>query len=271
MMFLIISADDYAQSSSIDAGILELIQQRRVTATSCLTLSKRWSTAAKLITGDIRSKADIGLHLDFTKFDQPLRHALPIQIMLALVRNLPRKLIREAINNQLNRFEDALNTPPDYIDGHQHVHQLPQIRYELLDILVKRYSSKLPWIRISNPPLSDGLKATVIGMLGAGNLSRHAIKSGLQCSDSLLGVYGFNVDAEEYLHKLNVWLKIAKESDRACALMCHPALEIQSSNSETEDPISSSRLTEYRVLSSPEFGSLLVEHGLQLTRGNILV
>src|SRR5437867_7212260 len=125
---LIISADDYAQSAAIDAGILALIQQQRLTATSCLTLSPRWAEAAKLITGEIRSKADIGLHLDFTQYEQPLRNSLPKLIVRTMARSLPRKAICASIETQLNHFEDALGTAPDYIDGHQHVHQLPQIR-----------------------------------------------------------------------------------------------------------------------------------------------
>ncbi len=47
---IIISADDFAQSAAIDTAIVALIQQKRLSATSCLTLSPRWPEAAKLIT-----------------------------------------------------------------------------------------------------------------------------------------------------------------------------------------------------------------------------
>lgn len=276
---LIISADDYAQSPAIDAGILALIQQQRLTATSCLTLSPRWVEAAKLITGEVRSKTDIGLHLDFTQYEQPLRNSLTKLIARTIVRSLPRNAIRVSIETQLNRFEDALGTAPDYIDGHQHVHQLPQIRDELLDILARRYAARLPWIRIAQPPLQDGFKAMVIRALGAGRLRCSALKAGLRYSGTLLGVYGFSGDAADYHRRLAAWLHHAQsdEGDRAnsgnviSALMCHPALGIPSSNSEFDDPIYRARLREYQILASDEFQALLAQYDIQPARGDALV
>jgi predicted glycoside hydrolase/deacetylase ChbG (UPF0249 family) len=275
---LIISADDYAQSPAIDAGILALIQQQRLTATSCLTLSPRWAEAAKLITGEIRSKADIGLHLDFTQYEQPLRSSLSKLIARTIARSLPRNAIRESIETQLSCFEDALGTAPDYIDGHQHVHQLPQIRDELLDIVARRYAAKLPWIRIAQPPLQDGFKARIISMLGAGRLRYGALKSGLRHSGTLLGVYGFNGDIVDYQHRLTAWLHHAQSDigDGAnsghvvSALMCHPALEVPSSNSELDDPIYRARLREYQIFASDEFQTLLAQYGIQPVRGDAL-
>ncbi len=272
MTALIISADDYAQSPAIDAGILALIRQQRLTATSCLSLSPRWTEAAKLITGDIRSKADIGLHLDFTQYEQPLRNVLTKLIVRTIGRGLPRNSIRESIKTQLNRFEDALGTAPDYIDGHQHVHQLPQIRDELLDILAQRYADKLPWIRIAQPPPQDGFKAMIIGVLGAGRLRGGAIEAGLRHSGTLLGVYGFSGDMADYNQRLAAWLHHAQSNsgDVISALMCHPALAMPSSNSELDDPIYGARLREYQVFASDEFQALLVQYDIQLARGDAL-
>src|SRR5450830_178369 len=164
---IIISADDFAQSAAIDTAIIALIQQQRLSATSCLTLSPRWTEAAKLITPEIRKLADIGLHLDFTQFAQIARKPLGILIIRSLLRSLSRKAIAANIHQQLDQFEQVLGTAPDYIDGHQHVHQLPQIRDVLLEIIVKRYGTKLPWIRIAAPPLQFGFKGQVIRLLGS--------------------------------------------------------------------------------------------------------
>lgn len=269
---LIISADDYAQSPAIDAGILALIQQQRLTATSCLTLSPRWAEAAKLITGEIRSKADIGLHLDFTQYEQPLRNSLAKLIARTVGHSLPRKAIRESIETQLSRFEDALGTAPDYIDGHQHVHQLPQIRDELLEIVARRYAAKLPWIRIAQPPLQDGFKAVIIRMLGADRLKNGALKAGVRHSGTLLGVYGFSGDVADYNQKLGAWLHHAQSSsgDVISALMCHPALAIPSSNSKLDDPIYEARLREYQIFAGEEFKALLTQYGIQPVRGDAL-
>lgn len=269
MTSLILCADDYAKSAAIDAGILALIEQGRLTAASCLTLSQRWPLAAAGITNDIREKADIGLHLDFTEFASPERHALAGLIARTFARSLSVESICTTINAQLNHFEDALGTPPDYIDGHQHVHQLPQIRHELVAILAHRYTGKFPWIRIAKPPPASGFKSTLIALLGAKSLTRAVDKAGLAYSGNLLGIYGFNLDAQQYRAKLSGWLTMAhKLQPKACALMCHPALAVDANQSVEQDPIYRSRLIEYQVLSSPDFATLLNQHGIKLVRGS---
>lgn len=266
MTALIISADDYAQSPGIDAAILALIAQGRLTAASCLTLSPRWPEAASLLTAEVRSRADIGLHLDFTQYSQP-RHALPVLIARSYCRNLSAQVIRQNINGQLDRFEQALGTAPDYIDGHQHVHQLPQIRDELLHIITQRYLGRLPWLRISRPPFADGPKAVILNMLGANALSRTAHNMGLRCSDTLLGVYGFDDGAENYRHQLEAWFKAARTAP-GNVLMCHPATQTNAPDAGTQDHIHSARLNEYQVLASPDFARLLAEYEIQPMRGN---
>ena len=67
-MKLILCADDYGQSQGIDDAIIHLIQQKRLSATSCMTLSPRWKASAKRINSNIRNQAAIGLHLDLTHF-----------------------------------------------------------------------------------------------------------------------------------------------------------------------------------------------------------
>src|SRR3990167_2260515 len=92
MKSLIVCADDYAQSPAIDAGIIQLIQQNRLSAASCMVLSPRWAEAAKSLTQEIRNKADIGLHLDFTQFGDAYAH--PVLIARSLLRSLPAQAIR---------------------------------------------------------------------------------------------------------------------------------------------------------------------------------
>ena len=49
-MRLILCADDYAQSQGIDDAIIQLIQEKKLSAASCMTLSPHWLKAAKRIT-----------------------------------------------------------------------------------------------------------------------------------------------------------------------------------------------------------------------------
>lgn len=267
---IIISADDFAQSEAIDAGIITLIEQEKLSATSCLTLSPRWHQAAKLITANIRMKADIGLHLDFTQFNKP--YPLATLIFLAETRGLPKQHIYLTINQQLDRFEEALGTAPDYVDGHQHVHQLPQIRDALLSTLTQRYHSHLPWIRIAKPPAQDGLKAFIIGVLGANALAKQAKKLGFKHSCSLLGVYRFAGSSKDYLAYLEKWFTIAAQQTNTGipVLMCHPAKQVASSNQVRGDPIYSARINEFEIMNSEHFIALLNQKDLKMVRGNAL-
>lgn len=265
MITMIMTADDYAQSAAIDTGILNLVGIGKLTAFSCLTLSPRWTEAATHITPQIRQAADIGLHLDFTQYAQPLRHDLPTLIVKTIFRRLDTAAIRQAIHAQLDAFEQALGMPPDYIDGHQHVHQLPQIRQILVEVLLARYPARLPWLRIARPPLADGLKGMVIRYLGASALQRLAAAHHIRYSNVLLGVYGFNASAADYLHKLRGWFQTGQRARTPVALMCHPALGV--SRTEDSDPIYTARLVEYEVLSSVQCSRLMAEHRVTLARG----
>ncbi len=261
------SADDYAQSAEIDNGILNLIGMGRLTATSCLTLSPRWRIAAQRLTPDIRQLADIGLHVDFTQYAHPLQHALPTLIVKTALRMLSKQQIRQAIQVQLDAFEDALGTGPDYVDGHQHVHQLPQIREVLIEELCQRYATHLPWIRIAAPPISDGWKAIVIKRLGAARLQHLAIANGLPYSKTLLGVYGFNLDSVGYLEQLQVWFSSVAMTQTPIAFMCHPAIGVKDLTQQA-DPILAARLAEYAVFSDTTFVNLLQQNHISISRGS---
>lgn len=246
-MKLILCADDYGQSEAIDQAIINLIKMNRLSATSCMTLSPRWPTAAKKLTPTIREKASLGLHLDFTHFGDATSH--PKLVLLSLARQLSKKHIKQSIHDQLDAFEAQLGTPPDYIDGHQHVHQLPQIREALLEVLLARYPKQLPWLRIAKPPIADGLKGLIIRALGANVLEKNAIKLGFVYSGSLLGAYGFHGSREAYIQRFKNWLKEVGSSRSTPVLMCHPAIDDAQND---DDVIYPARVIEYVALASNE-------------------
>lgn len=254
-MKLILCADDFGQSEAIDSAIIELIKKDRLSATSCMTLSPRWPEAAKTLTSSIKNKAAIGLHLDFTHFGISIRH--PKLVLLSLGRQLSKTSIKQSIDQQLDAFEAAVGNAPDYIDGHQHVHQLPQIREVLLETLLNRYGNNLPWLRIAKPPIRDGFKGLIIRALGSNALEKKAKALGFQCSGNLLGAYGFNGSSEDYLKRLKGWLKEVKKGLATPVLMCHPAINLPSKNSKDIDVIFNARTIEFKVLASNEFTKAL--------------
>lgn len=260
-MKLILCADDFGQTEGIDQAIIQLIAQKRLSAASCMTLSPRWKEAAKLITPAVRKQAAIGLHLDFTHFGLAYSH--PKLILLSNARILNKALIRDSIDQQLDNFETELGTPPDYVDGHQHVHQLPQIRDILLEALTTRYGKKLPWLRIARPPLNEGIKAWIIRLLGANALQSKAQRLGFNYSDSLLGVYEFTGDSETYKNRLSKWMRdaLSVTSGNAPVLMCHPSVA-----SEDKDAIYGARLNEFEVLNTEFIDTLLKQHNIQLAK-----
>jgi len=215
-MKLIICADDFGQSEAIDLAIIQLIEMNRLTATSCMTLSPRWPEAAKKLTPSIKTKASIGLHLDLTHFDfASFGKAISHQklVLLSLSRQLSSTTLSQSIHHQLDRFEDEIGYPPDYVDGHQHVHQLPQIRECLFEALLKRYPQQLPWLRLAKPPMRDG----------------------------------FNGTSEVYLEHFKSWLKQVKANANTPILMCHPAIKMPFNE---DDVIYSARVKEFEVLAS---------------------
>lgn len=258
-MKLILCADDFAQSEAIDKAIIALIKQKRLSAASCMVLSPRWPDAAMKLTASIKKQASIGLHLDFTHFGDAISH--PKLILLSLCRQLSKQHIRQAIHAQLDAFEKALGMPPDYVDGHQHVHQLPQIRDILLEVLLERYSDHLPWVRIAKPPVTDGIKGLIIRLLGASAFERKAKKMGFVCSGSLLGAYGFNGSIQEYQARLDHWLIEAKKNrGNTPVLMCHPAMS--AAQQPQDDVIYPARTREYVVLMSDRLAQDLISFNL---------
>ncbi len=127
-------ADDYGLSYGVSAGILEALDAQRLSAVSALTNGPRWPAMGR----ELLRRAydvDIGLHFNLT-LGHPLS-AMPklaasgefprisTVIRAALSRNPPMDEIRAEIDRQLDRFEAVLERPPDFVDGHQHVHVLP--------------------------------------------------------------------------------------------------------------------------------------------------
>lgn len=260
-----ICADDFGLSPSINRAILMLAQDGRLSATSCMTEGPFWgSDACRLQSLPI----DKGLHLNFTEsFGGLAAGKMPLGklIFRAYARQLDHQRIRASIDEQLDRFEQSLGQAPDFIDGHQHVHQLPIIRDQLIGAIQSRYRV-MPWIRSTDPPssglagirLKDGLKAAVIHALGGSTLERQCRQAGLAVNTGFVGVYGFDLDADGYRHRLDQWLSFAPDK---ALLMCHPG-----QTDDVPDVIAKAREVEFSVMNSMAFKEMLTRHGVHVTR-----
>ena len=257
---IVICADDFGMSAGIDAGILQLASAGRLSAVSCLTQGSTWKHQTRSLAA---LPVDIGLHLNFTESFASGQFFLPLPRLIAACygRRLPAEAIAAEINAQLDAFEAGFGRPPDYIDGHQHVHQLPMLRESLLQIMALRYPGQGLWLRSTRPPWRGNpypLKAAIISMLGGRKMRRLASAQGLPMNGRLLGVYDFSASREKYADLLRTWLAIAADGD---LLMCHPAVF-----AEPEDGIGPQRTREFSVLSDGRFPTWLEQQGLTLLR-----
>jgi len=261
-----VCVDDFGQHEGINRAALDLADRHRVSTVSCLVDGPAWHSGARALQA-YAARVEVGLHLNFTEdFGQGECHTLPELIVRAYARLLDRTRVRAAIQRQFDRFEQAMGRLPDFVDGHQHVHQLPVIRDQLIAVMNERYGSARPWLR-STLPVASGRKSSglmasaafkswLIGRLGAKPFRALANRQAYPQNDRLVGVYGFDLSEADYLQKMKVWLDCAGDRD---VLMCHPSVPWRG-----EDPLQGARNREYRVLSSEAFSALLESAGLEV-------
>ncbi|MFZ5562322.1 MAG: ChbG/HpnK family deacetylase [Pseudomonadota bacterium] len=241
----ILCADDYAQSAAIDAGILQLLRQRRLTAVSCLVESPRWPAAAGALQ-EFTGQADFGLHLNFTQAfgDAPV-WPLPALMARAWLHRLPPALLEQRIAAQIERFRRHMGRLPDFIDGHRHVHQLPQIRSALLR-QIAHYWKDLPppWVRLTVPRRFRGWKAALIAALGGRSLARKLQRAGIPGNPDFAGVYALQ-PGMFYRPLMQIWLQGLAPGG---LLMTHPGTE-----GDTDDALADVRPQELAYLASAAF------------------
>jgi len=257
----VICADDFALDLGSIEATLALIERGRVNATSALVDSPHWSAAARQIK-PLADRVDIGLHLNLT---EPLgmnkaTWRLPLLVAQSMLRVVPRWRIRHQIDRQLEEFTRELGRAPDFIDGHQHVHQLPVVRDALMECLLELELKSPPWIRISRTPLPvRDRKARLIEQLGADATARAARGAGLATSPWLVGIYGFDLKRDAYMARLRRWLETGPDGS---VLMCHP-----STKASSKDPIGAARRMELGVLVGDFFPGAMAAARVTLARG----
>jgi len=253
----ILCADDFAMTDGVSRAILDLLGRGKLTATGAMTNRPHWRRLAPEL-ATFAGKADLGLHLNLTC-------AAPLSAMprLAPGGTLPclkdvaraailspavRKEIAAEIARQLDAFEDALGRPPDFVDGHQHVHVLPGVRRALLDSLARRYPAGSIYVRdpadspaaIRSRGVAVG-KALVIAGLATGFRSA-ALKRSLRVNRGFSGVAPFDPQ-RDFAADLARFLV---EPGPCHLVMCHPGFI--DAELATLDPVVAPRLVEHAAI-----------------------
>jgi predicted glycoside hydrolase/deacetylase ChbG (UPF0249 family) len=258
MRGLIINADDYAMDSAVDLAILDLAQRGVVTSTSCMVLSPRWPFSS----ASLREQGlHAGLHLDFTSaFAAAAGCHWPLAELIAraFAGGLDPARLRAGILQQLDRFEEAMDAAPRFVDGHQHVHQLPVVREALVDVLAARYGQRTTVaLRTCRARRWRGVKAATVAATGARGLQRLAHRHGMRTNSDFAGVYAFDRDSDLRAH----WSAWTRDLEGDLPLvMCHVAAWDGGAEAQT---VRRARLREYLWLGSGEFQALRAARGLR--------
>lgn len=254
MKNIILCADDYGQDRTISAGIRQLLDQQRLTATSCMVTSPDWPEQAALLKPYI-GQIDIGLHFNLSH--GPESANLAKLMRQAFLRQLPAEAIQQQLHDQLQCFKQALAIEPNFIDGHQHVHVLPIVRDSLLTVYARHFPDKTAYIRVPAYPVTSS-KAMVIMLSGAGVLRRRLTALNIPHNASFSGIYNFTDSA----HYATLFPSFGKHIRNNGLIMCHPGL---TSNNQ-DDPIAANRFKEWQYFSSQAFLDDCARHQWQLSR-----
>ena len=200
----ILCADDFGLSPGVNAAILELCAAGRLSAVSALVTASAWHEGAAALRS-AAAGAEVGLHLAFTEFPA-LTGASSLApsgkargqaglMAAALLRTLsPADVVRE-IELQIEAFAAAMGRRPDFVDGHQHVHQFPRIAEAVAGVLAARAPGWRPWLRVCADSAGairergHGLAAALSAAAMGRRLRRLAEARDIAVNDGISGFY----------------------------------------------------------------------------------
>jgi chitin disaccharide deacetylase len=229
----ILCADDYGLSPAVSRGIVEALARGRLSATSMLTTGADLPAAAGALQPYKRS-VDIGLHLNLTvgsplgrmpAFAPSGRFSGLQPLLFGCARHgLPEGEIRAEIGRQIEAFQAAMGQPPDFVDGHQHIHVLPGIRGWLMEDLNRRGFARRVWLRNSADLLwkivarrTSAAKACFVACLAV-SFATMARSRGFSVNAGFAGFSGFD-PASDYGDDFATYLKFPGPRH---LIMCHP-------------------------------------------------
>ena len=267
-------ADDYGISPGVNRGIRELIERRRINATSVMVtgpaVGRDEIDALKSATVT-NPHCAVGLHAVLTAPFHPLTMHfkpldgglfLPLAKMLrtSLLARLDKEIIHAEFVAQISAFVALMGRAPDYVDGHQHVQVFPQVR----DAFLAAVKSHAPnaWVRQCgrNRPLQQGLgtpKALVLDVLSR-QFRRKAARAAIAFNPGFAGAYDFTTQPE-FGALMQSFLEGLPDGG---LVMCHPGFVDDVLVSL--DPLTDQREREYAYLAGDDFPTLLARNRVAL-------
>lgn len=259
---LILCADDYGLSDAICDGIEPLAAAHRLSHVSCIVNGPVWPQRARRI--DPR-RTRLGLHLNLTEGRPlsptlaalwPTLPALPQLIVDAHRKRLPDEALWTELVAQLAAFERAAGRAPAFIDGHQHVHHLPQLRDLVLELMRSRKGLRArSTAQVRGPGFA--VKRLLIEGTGGRALGRELQSRHLALNTQLFGVYDFK--RPDYRGLFRRWL--AALPQRGGLIFCHPG---EAGAAGSGDAIAAARARELAYFESTDLDADLAAAGVRL-------
>jgi len=266
-------ADDYGMAPGVNGAIRELILRRRLNATSVMMAAPHLGSdevAALDMLNSGQKRAALGLHVTLTAPFKPMSAGfsplrdgsfLPHREMLRLatLRRLKPEPLTIEIATQLRAFVEAFGRLPDFLDGHQHVHLLPQVRDAFLTVAAEIAPNA--WVRQcararSTWRLHDP-KSLVLDILSLG-FRAQAERRGLAVNPAFAGAYVFNAEA----NFARIFPRFLNGLPDGGLIMCHPG--VVDAELERLDALTALREHEFAFFSSDAFPRLLAAQGVEL-------
>lgn len=274
MRLVWLCADDYGISAGVNLAIRDLVVRGRLNATSVLVLAAACHRSEARALDALNSTAPrvaIGLHVALTAPFRPLSRDfraladgafMPLGATLrhAFLHRFDASSLVAELEAQLNKFCELFGRAPDYIDGHHHVHLLPQVRDAVLAVTKQRAPNA--WIRQCGrgAPLIKKVadyKGFFLDLLSR-DFARCARAAGLATNPAFAGTYEFNDDADFAA----LFPRFLDRLPQGSVVMCHPGFV--DAELQRLDPLTTLREREYAFLAGERFPGVLAAHGVGL-------
>ncbi len=222
---IVVCADDYGAEPGTSEVIRGLIEQGRINATTCLVEADAWAEGAAALAALAAATptVQVGLHLNLTErlphvADAALIAPIAAHLAWALLPSSParERRIGASFRAQWDRFIAGFGRPPDFIDGHEHVHLFGASRRALFRLAAD--IGFAGWVRqCETSSRRGGLKRRVLDPFSR-SFRREAAARGLATNPGFGGVRLF--DPKEDIEAL--WREDVAAMRSGGLLMVHP-------------------------------------------------
>lgn len=250
---VVVCADDFGLCESACTAIVDLAAAGSISAASCIVDGPQTQRHAQAL---LRSSTQIslGLHFNLTEpHASLLRAPLRVWLLRSCMRRIDGRAVHAELIRQLRLFQDLFDRQPAFIDGHEHVHQLPGIAEVLISELAGSHGGRIA-VRSTMTCRYRGMKAQVVQSLGGQRLAGLARAAHLTSNTDFAGVYDLSARGP-YMRRMWRWLESIADGG---LIMCHPQTPASMEASST------ARTQEYSFLSSSVWPAMIEHAGVQL-------